>query len=969
MTNLKAIDYKSTLNLPTTDFPMRAKLNEREPRILKKWASIELDRKILENCSPEKRYTLHDGPPYANGPIHLGTALGKILKDIIIRYKTMRGYYSHYVPGWDCHGLPIEQKVRLKLGRSARDKTPLEIRRLCADYALSWVKVQSEQFRRLGVGGDFANPYKTLTPQYEVGILKAFRAIVERGLIYRGRKPVYWCASCATALAEAEVEYENHISHSIYVRFGVLNPEKVKELAGAEKPAIVIWTTTPWTLPANVAVCLHPEFDYVAARIKKSGEVLIVARDLLKTFLSECGLGEAEIMAQWKGSELEGLECKHPLLPKRSLVILGEHVTLEQGTGCVHTAPGHGYEDYVVGLKYKLPMVMPVDDAGKFTDDFPLMKGVDVWGANKPIIEKLRTDGLLIGADTVEHSYPHCWRCHSPIIFRATEQWFMSMEKEDLRKKALKAIDKVRWIPTWARNRIYNMVVMRPDWCLSRQRKWGVPIPAVTCQNCVADLLELPIIDRFIEQVAQKGTDAWFSEPDESVIPEGFKCPKCGGTKFKKKSDTLDVWFDSGASHIAVCEQIEDLGSPADLYLEGSDQHRGWFQSSLLIGIGARGHAPYKAVLTHGFLLDGEGRAMHKSRGNVIPPQKIIEKMGADVLRLWVASEDYREDVPASYEIFNRISDAYRRIRNTFRFLLGNLGNFDPQKAATKYDDLPEIDQWALHKLAALINKVTRAYEDFEFHKIYHLVHTFCVVDMSALYLDIVKDRLYVEGKMSQGRRSAQTVLYEVARNLVRLLAPVLPFTMEEVYEHLKASTSKSTSARPNTTTPQHPMPQHLSSRQSVHLEDFPVVPDAWNRQDIAERWERLLALREATVKALEDARRKNIIGHSLDARVTLYTTSEELISFLKGYGDFLADFCIVSAFDVKRVEKFSTGQKPVEGFRGISLNVEKAPWEKCARCWKLHPEVGKDSRYPGVCPRCARVLAKYLPKFKIETT
>jgi isoleucyl-tRNA synthetase len=586
------VDYKNTLNLPVTDFPMRAKLYTREPKIFQKWQDMGLDKKILENRSKDKRYTLHDGPPYANGDIHIGHALNKILKDILVRYKTMQGYYSHYVPGWDCHGLPIEQKVRKKLGKKAREMSIVDIRKLCTEYANSWVEKQSEQFLRLGIGGDFANPYKTLNPEYEVGILKAFRALVENDMIYRGRKPVYWCISCRTALADAEVEYDNHKSHSIYVRFPVLNKEKIEGLIDIDNPKIVIWTTTPWTLPANVAVTLHPDFKYVAARIKSSGETFIIAKDLLEKFLSDCELEEAEILGKWKGSELEGLKCSHPLLEKESVVVCGRHVTLEQGTGCVHTAPGHGYDDYIMLLQHNLQMVMPVDDAGRFTEEFPLMEGTKVWAANVPIIEKLKEDGLLVHDFEMEHSYPHCWRCNKPIIYRATEQWFMSVDKNDLRKKALKAIDDVEWIPSWGKGRIFNMLKMRPDWCLSRQRKWGVPIPAIRCKDCEATQLDLEVIDKFIEQVSEKGTDAWFSEAVESILPENYKCPECGSTSMEKNSDTLDVWFDSGSSHIAVCEQIEDLGSPADLYLEGSDQHRGWFQSSLLIGLGARGHAP-----------------------------------------------------------------------------------------------------------------------------------------------------------------------------------------------------------------------------------------------------------------------------------------------------------------------------------------------------------------------------------------
>jgi len=944
-------DYKDTLNLPVTDFPMKARLNQREPEIHALWGAIGLHKTIQNRRGSEKRYILHDGPPYANGNIHMGHALNKILKDIIVRYKTMKGYHTHYIPGWDCHGLPIEQKVRQQLGAEARNKSTLEIRKLCAEYAMGWVGKQSQQFQRLGIGGDFEHPYLTLKPEYEVGILKAFRALVKNGLVYRGQKPVYWCASCMTALADAEVEYEDHTSDSIFVRFPVRNPEKVPGLAGIPNPTIVIWTTTPWTLPANVAVTVHPKYDYVAAKLADTGEVFVVAHYLLSQFLTECHLGEAEIQATFKGEELSGLECSHPLLDKTSIVVCGEHVTLEQGTGCVHTAPGHGYDDYLMLLKHDLPMVMPVDDAGRFTDLFPEMAGVQVWKANQPIIERLQESGLLLHSNKIRHSYPHCWRCHNPIIFRATDQWFMSVEHGDIRRRTLETIDKVKWIPDWGRNRIYSMMESRPDWCLSRQRKWGVPIPAVGCLDCGEEILALPIIDRFMEQVALKGSDSWFEDPDESVIPEGFCCPKCGGKRFEKKQDTLDVWFDSGSSHIAVCEQNEDLGSPVDLYLEGSDQHRGWFQSSLLISMGARGRAPYKAVLTHGFILDQKGEAMSKSKGNVIAPESIIEKLGADVLRLWVASEDYREDVKISQEIVDRISDAYRRIRNTFRFLLGNLGDFFPGKDSVPYEQLGEFDRWALHQLADLTRRVTKAYENFEFHKVYHFVHSFCVVEMSALYLDIVKDRLYAPSHAIPERRGAQTVLHEMARTLAGLLAPILPYTMEEVHQFFLRATSIQET---------NPMIDGTALVSSIHLEDFPEVHTDWIKPEIAGKWDNLLKYRDACVKILEEARRRKEIGHSLDARVILHTTSDEVRAFLEPYSGFMADFCIVSDFSIEKVSALDKDTVPIEGMPEVTITVEKAPWKKCSRCWKLHSETGSDNRHPETCPRCAGVLETY---------
>lgn len=949
MNEKKDINYKDTLNLPSTDFPMKAKLKQREPEIHSKWDKIRLDEAILASRSREKKYVLHDGPPYANGDIHIGHALNKILKDIIVRYKSMKGFYSPYVPGWDCHGLPIEQKVMNKLGSKAREKTPLQIRRACKEYALKWVETQSDQFRRLGIQGDFEHPYLTLNPLYETGILKAFRTLVEKGYVYRGRKPVYWCASCTTALADAEVEYEDHSSHSIYVRFPVLNKEKLPELKEIDNPSIVIWTTTPWTLPANVAITVHPRYDYVAAKIKDTGEVYILAEYLLHPFLKACELGEAEVIAKWKGDQLSGLECSHPLLDKKSVVVTGAHVTLEQGTGCVHTAPGHGYDDYIMSLEHNLPIVMPVDERGRFTEEYPDMQGVTVWQANAPITEKLKEKGLLLGSGKIEHSYPHCWRCHNPIIFRATDQWFMSVDEKDLRKKALEAIDRVKWVPKWGRNRIYNMVEMRPDWCLSRQRKWGVPIPALQCHDCKNDILDLGVIDLFLKQVEERGTDAWFEDPVESVLPDGFQCPECGGNSFEKSTDTLDVWFDSGSSHIAVCDQREELGWPVDLYLEGSDQHRGWFQSSLLVAMGVKEHEPYRTVLTHGFILDKKGEAMSKSKGNVIAPKTIMEQKGADVLRLWVTSEDYREDLKISDEILARISDAYRRIRNTFRFLLGNLGDFHPEEDAVSYDDLSEFDRWALHELAHLVKKVEKAYENFEFHKVYHFVHSFCVVQMSSLYLDVVKDRLYVEGKPSPERRSSQTVIYHLADVLVRLLAPVMCYTMEEVYQSLLTAMGKQA---------ENPVNSDAPLTKSVHLMDFPEAPEEWSDQDLSERWERIFKIRETVVKRLEEARRRKDIGHSLDARVTLETSSDEIYQLLASYDDFLADLCIVSGFELKKTDSI---EKPVSDvLPEISIKVEKAPGEKCSRCWKLHTEVGTEKKYPETCPRCAQVLEKY---------
>jgi isoleucyl-tRNA synthetase len=929
----KQKDYKETLNLPATDFPMRGNLSKREPEILAQWETIGLHELILAKNRGKEKYVLHDGPPYANGDVHLGTALNKILKDFVVRFKTMSGYFCSYVPGWDCHGLPIELKVLGELRDEVKGKGALETRRACHDYAMKFVGVQREQFKRLGVGGDWQHPYLTLLPEYEAGILRAFRRLVERGLVYKGLKPVHWCTSCKTALAEAEVEYQNHKSPSVYVRFPVLDKKKKKFLKSLPKVSIVIWTTTPWTLPANLAVCVHPEKEYVALAVGE--ETLIVAEPLKDMFLRDCGLKASGERARFKGRELEGLTCQHPLMEKKSPVILGEHVTMEQGTGCVHTAPGHGEEDYVIGQKYCLPMFVPVDDEGKFTSEFPLMQGMGVWDANQPIIKVLRERNLLVQSDEIEHPYPHCWRCHNPIVFRATEQWFMSMERGKTRERALEEIDRVTWIPRWGRDRIYNMVTVRPDWCLSRQRSWGVPIPALVCKECKKSLLDLRVIDRFIELVGKSGTDVWYTVGVEELAPKDLRCEGCGGGDFNKEQNILDVWFDSGASQVAVLEANPDLRSPADLYLEGSDQHRGWFQTSLLIGVGMHDRAPYQAVLTHGFLLDERGEAMHKSKGNVISPLDIIDKMGADVLRLWVASEDYRADVKVSYEILERIAEAYRRIRNTFKFLLGNLYDFVPETQAAPYDDLEEIDKWALHELNELTRKISAAYERCEFHKVYHLTHTFCVVEMSSLYLDIVKDRLYTFHKESAARKSAQTALWFILTQLVRLLAPILPYTTEEAWGFLR------------------------SKEKSVHVTDFPQAQEAWNAPKLAEKMELLLVVRGEVSKALEEERRAKLIGHSLDAEVVIRVDDEQTYTLLKQHEAELETLFIVSSCRVERVDDVRASDSVVEVLQHVEIEINEAPGEKCGRCWRFRPEVGTLAGYEDVCSRCADVMRR----------
>ena len=951
-------DYRETLNLPRTDFPMRAQLSKREPEILARWQGIGLYEQIDRRNEGRERYILHDGPPYANGNIHLGTALNKILKDVVVRYKTLVGFDTHFVPGWDCHGLPIEQRVQADLGPEVQFKTPMEIRKLCRQHALKYVDIQREQFKRLGVVGTWDKPYLTMSPGYETGILEAFRAIVAGGCVYRGHKPVYWDPEWKTALAEAEVEYKEIVSPSVYVRFPVLDGEKRDFLDGLENLSIVIWTTTPWTLPANLAVCLHPQHEYSIARAGK--EHVIVASYLLSGFREACGLEVGEVVARRPGRDFEGLHCAHPLLEnQKSLVILGEHVTLEQGTGCVHTAPGHGVEDYLVGQKYGLPVVNPVDENGCYTDEFPMMTGVFVWDANVPIIRHLQDKGLLVAHAQLRHQYPHSWRSHKPIIYRATSQWFMDLSR-GIRERALDLIDNaVRWIPAWGRDRIHNMVELRPEWCLSRQRAWGVPIPAIHCTECHEATLDVAVIDRFMGFVAREGTDAWFERPVEDFLPAGWKCPKCGGQRVVKGEDILDVWFDSGASHVACLERDPRLGSPAALYLEGSDQHRGWFQSSLLIGVGARDRAPYATVLTHGFTVDEKGEAMHKSRGNVVDPFEVIDKVGSDVLRLWVVSEDYRNDVKFSEQILDRMSDAYRRIRNTIKFLLGNLWDFDADRHAVAYEELGEMERWALHELAVLIDRVRQAYEAFEFHKVFHLTHQFCAVEMSAVYLDIVKDRLYCQAPNDAERRSAQTVVYEVLQALIRLLAPILVFTTDEAWQCLREQSRRSRDGRAEDASglaaPALPV--------SVHLTGFPARPQQWLAPELADRWRRLLDIRSDVSRGLEVARRGKRIGHSLDAHVRIRARTAEVAELLAGYRPVLSEWFITSGCEIVEAlpadgDSGDGGLPPHPG-DSIEVQVVRTSCPKCARCWRRLTSVGEDSDRADVCARCSDVLRR----------
>ncbi|MDY7033439.1 MAG: isoleucine--tRNA ligase, partial [Thermodesulfobacteriota bacterium] len=890
------MDYKNTLNLPQTKFPMKANLAQREPDMLKEWDESRIYDRIKEAARDKEKYILHDGPPYANGHIHMGTALNKILKDIIIKSKTMAGFNSYYVPGWDCHGLPIEHEVDKKLGEKRHSMSIPKIRALCRDYAEKFINIQRNEFKRLGVLGEWENPYLTMNNKYVATIIKEFGKFVESDSIYKSKKPVHWCASCRTALAEAEVEYQECESPSIYVKFPLLSDMSgVLPSLHGEKISVLIWTTTPWTIPANLAITLHPDFTYVA--VKTGDEVFILAEGLLEATMKAIDVEEYTIKEKFSSGILEGMKCRHPFLSRESSIILGDHVTLDAGTGCVHTAPGHGQEDYEVGLKYGLEIYTPVDDGGRFTDDVEFFAGEFVFDADRSVNKKLGETGALLKKESVAHSYPHCWRCKNPIVFRSTEQWFISMEKNHLRQKALESINEVQWIPKWGRDRIYGMIENRPDWCISRQRAWGVPIVIFYCKSCNYTLAQKEIVDFVSYQFEKEGSDIWFSKEAGELLPTGTKCPLCNGIDFEKETDILDVWFDSGVSHAAVLEERDSLKFPADMYLEGSDQHRGWFHSSLLTSVNTRGKAPYETVLTHGFVVDGQGKKMSKSSGNVIAPGEIIEKNGAEILRLWVAAEDYRDDIRISEEILKRISEAYRRIRNTCRYILGNLYDYTPTKDALKYEDLWEIDRLSLHRLQKLIMKIRDAYENFSFHTVYHSLHNFCVVDMSAFYLDVLKDRLYISPQDSSQRRSAQTAMYEILDSILRLMAPILSFTSEEAWKYLP------------------PDDERVSS---IHLAEFPAVNEEYIDDELAERWDMLLKVRAEVSKALEIARREKVIGHSLDAEVLLYASSK-LYGFLGSFLHELRTIFIVSMVNLLRAED-GHGEYKSEEMKGLEI-------------------------------------------------
>jgi isoleucyl-tRNA synthetase len=937
------MDYKDTLNLPKTDFPMRANLPQNEPKQVEKWQREESYFEILEANQGKPKFILHDGPPYANGNIHLGHALNKILKDIIVKHKAMTGHAAPYVPGWDCHGLPIELQVEKNIGRAKKlALSKAEIRRLCKEYAEKYIAIQREEFKRLGVLGDWDRPYRTLEPAYEAQEIRELGKFIETGALYRQKKPVYWCASCVTALAEAEVEYEDHTSPSIYVKFAVKDPKGKFPLDPAGT-FFVIWTTTPWTLPANQAIAVHPKFIYQHVRTPK-GE-LIVNQERIPAVMKAAGFDSADceiLPGAWNGAELEGIVCRHPWIDRDVKILLGEFVTQDQGTGAVHIAPGHGQEDYEVGVRYGLPVVAPVDAEGKFTAEAGDLKGEAVFKADATIIQKLTAAGALLKEDKLTHSYPHCWRCKRPVIYRATEQWFVSMEKNNLRQAALQAIDQVRWIPPWGKDRIRGMLEARPDWCISRQRSWGVPIPAVYCKNCNEAVLNKDLCEYVAAIFEREGSDAWYVRPLEELLPKDFKCAQCGGNDFSREEDILDVWFDSGVSWASVVERDPRLGGRANLYLEGSDQHRGWFHTALLTSLATRGGAPYEGVLTHGFTLDGKGRKMSKSLGNTVAPQEIIKKFGAEILRLWVSAEDYREDVRISDEILNRLVEAYRRLRNTARFLLGNLYDFDPENDAVQASELDEMDRWILHRTQVMLGRCREAYDDYEFHAVYHTLNNFCSVDLSAQYLDIVKDRLYCDGKRSTSRRAAQTTLHRVLHVLVHLMAPILSFTAEEIWGYL---------------------PDRERRPKSVFMSSMPEPDASLIDAQLGEKWDRIFRERSEVLKALEQARAAGIIGHSLDAKVVFAPRSGDLKSILPDLAQAdrqrLQDLLIVSQANLAAAtsEMNRNGSIYEASALNCQIAVSHADGAKCERCWKYDPRVGTDATHPTVCARCAKVL------------
>jgi isoleucyl-tRNA synthetase len=940
-TQLVPTDLKSTLNLPKTAFSMKANLPQNEPKMLARWEQMAIYERVRQARKGSPAYILHDGPPYTSGPIHLGTAMNKCLKDFIVKSKTMSGMDAPYVPGWDCHGLPIEIKVDKELGGKKLQMRPTDVRAECRKYAQKFLDLQRQQFKRIGVFGRFDKPYATMNPEYESVVLETFFSFYEKGFVYKGLRAVYWCMHDETALAEAEVEYENHTSSTVWVKYALLDdPATIDAALAGKKVSTIIWTTTPWTLPASMAVAFHPDEEYVA--LESGGEVYIVASKLAKDATEKCGLVDTRELAHFPGRKMERLNFQHPFLDRKILGVLADYITMDTGTGVVHTAPSHGAEDFITGVKYGLDATSNVDEKGILRNGLPEYTGKRVWDANAPIIELVKSRGALLHTERTEHSYPHCWRCHNPVIFRATEQWFISMEtpmpggkgKDDtLRTRTLEEIKHVKWDPAWGEERLSNMIQTRPDWCISRQRVWGVPIAVFLCESCGKPLNDHAVNRKVVELFARAGADAWFTSEPDGIVPAGTKCPHCGGTTFEKETDIFDVWLESGASYLALVANEPEYPWPSDLYLEGGDQYRGWFQSSLLCAMGTHGTPPYRGVVTPGWTLDEKGQAMSKSRGNDVDPVEIANRLGGEIVRLWTASVDFREDVVGSEALMQRVGENYKKIRNTFRYILSNLYDFDPEKDAVTFDQMEALDQYMLRQTCLFADDVRKWYDEFAFHKIYHRVNHFCIVDLSAFYIDVLKDRFYISAPKSQARRSAQTATWRIGEALVRLLAPITSFTSEEIWQFL---------------------PQVADRAESVHLAVFPSSADILSTGTVErdeqqdKDWATLRSVRDEVLKALEEARNQKLIGTGLEAQVSV-TAADPVYSLLKRYEGQLRYLFILSAV--------SLAQGSGNGSGGVHVEVKKADGLKCERCWNYSTRVGEDKNYPTVCERCSAVL------------
>ncbi|MDR0676140.1 MAG: isoleucine--tRNA ligase [Elusimicrobiota bacterium] len=959
------IEVNNKINLPKTSFSMKANLYQKEPIIQKEWENKNIYNKILEQNKDNFSYILHDGPPYANGNIHLGHALNKVLKDIILKYEAMVGKNIPFIPGWDCHGLPIEFQLLKEMNTDKNSIDQLKFRKKAANFAEKFIKIQKEEFKRLGIFGDWEHSYLTLTPEYEGNIIKVFRELVNKGYIYRGLKPVYWCVNCETALAEAEIEYNEHISTSVFVKFPIKG-----EFLGEKNVQIIIWTTTPWTLPSNVAVAAHPVFDYVIFEVQKTlnrnineKEKFIVAKDLLNKVSEKLNIKEFKILKIFKGKELENINCFSPYRHDLSVGVLANYVTIEDGTGIVHIAPGHGDDDYIVGKKYNLPIITPIDDKGNFTNtvEFSNINGINIFKANSIIIQDLDTKRLLLNAENIEHSYPHCWRCKEPVIFRATNQWFLDLNHNALRQRILNICNDVKWIPEYGKNRIVGMIENRPDWCLSRQRLWGTPIPAFYCKECGELLLTNESILAVEKVFLEKGSDIWFYKEANDILPTEIKCLKCGGKNFEKEKDIFDVWFDSGTSAEAVLRQRKNLKYPADLYLEGSDQHRGWFQASLIISTALYDNAPFETVLTHGFTVDREGKKMSKSAFNGVAPSEIMNKFGADILRLWISSTNYQEDMRIADDIIQQTVDAYRKIRNTSKYILGNLNGFKLETQKVEYQDMLEIDKWILAELSVLTINIIEHFEKRDFYLVYHDFYNFCNIELSSLYFDILKDRLYVMPPKSQERRSAQTVLYYLASFLPRIIAPIIPFTAEEIWQNFLNKTDKKESI--------------LLEKFVYHSNEEKQLIELWSSdKSILTKWRNFFEFRKILLKKIEEKRLEKIIGNSLEAKVKIFINDEinELnLSPLKNAEFFWRQIAIVSQVEIKIDDKVdekilidssffnkNLTNKKYEGLK-IGIVVEKASGEKCNRCWNWAENLLEIDGQK-ICDRCIEYLKNW---------